>query len=882
MKPKYLLLTIISALFFCLNIRKIQAQTDPNQPNILLIISDDLGIDYTNGYHNSQLLPTTPNLDNLRAQGLTFDNAWAAPQCTPTRAAIMSGKHGVKTGATEVPGELDPNIHISIFRELATQTDNAYADALIGKWHIGPFNNFDGPAQHGIDHYAGLYRGGVNDYYNWTKVENGIESTVTNYATNEFTDDAIDWIANQNSAWLLWLAHAAPHSPYHTPPDSMYTTGGASNNRNYVKAIEAMDHSIGRLLDNIDPVVLANTLIIYIGDNGTPNNFVQNYPNGLGKGNLYQGGVHVPLIVAGKGVTRMGEREDALINATDIYATIIEVAGADLPGGMYNSLSFNHLLDNSPGNERLYNYMDYTGENGAGWTIRDAQYKYIEFQNTTNAFFDLINDPFEENNLINNLTAYQQNILEAMQIEGNIIRTDWSCQDFIQNGSETEIDMGGMTCDNTPVECTTPSPTSQTNIGCCATPPFQSLYSEIIFEDVRTISSNNFPNHDYCYNPNNIPNPVFYLRQLDATPEIAASTTSILSPTNRPRINFGIALNGIFFSPSPATPFIFENQNTGEYNWDWVFEATNNQGAGQGWVRLDCATAHSNSRGYHYHGNMFEYVEGIQAGISATTTPPDAPVQVGWASDGFPVLYRFGPDDNGDLAMLQPSFQLKSGERPGDGITAPCGPYNGKYINDYEYITGLGDLDECNGVERSITLQTQHGEETFDYFYMITDSFPQISRCMVGEPNSTFQNDHDPSTCYTSLVSQTVVLGEGQSVTVGNSNYTEAGIYQDVLTNSELCDSIIVTTVEIDPMTSVIDVVQNEAGVLNLYSLADIQTKLNIQIFDMQGRQVREADQYIQAGENSIFNDLNRLASGMYVVYIYDFSGVTFTKRIIL
>jgi len=151
-----------------------------------------------------------------------------------------------------------------------------------------------------------------------------------------------------------------------------------------------MDHSIGRLLDNIDPAVLANTLIIYIGDNGTPSQLIQNYPNGLGKGTLYQGGLHVPLIVAGKGVTRTGEREDALVNATDIYATIIEAAGADLPGGMYNSLSFNHLLDNSSGDERLYNYMDYTATGRAGWTIRDAQYKYIEFQDTTNAFFDLL------------------------------------------------------------------------------------------------------------------------------------------------------------------------------------------------------------------------------------------------------------------------------------------------------------------------------------------------------------------------------------------------------------------------------------------------------------------------------------------------------------
>lgn len=775
-----------------------QAQTNPNRPNILLIISDDLGVDYTNGYHNSALLPNTPHLDALRAQGITFDNAWTMPQCTPTRAMIMSGKHGVKTGVVRVPGQLDPDVHTSIFKELANRTNNRYSDAVIGKWHIAPGNSYGGPAEQGVDYYAGSYSGAVSNYFNWTKVENGVESTVTNYATNEFTDDAIDWIGNQDNPWFLWLAHTAPHSPYHTPPDSMYTTGGGSNIRNYVKAIEAMDHSIGRLFDNIDPAVLANTLIIYIGDNGTPSNFTQNYPNGLGKGNLYQGGIHVPLIVAGKGVTRVGEREDALINASDIYATILDATGPDLPGGIYNSLSFNHLLDNSPGDERIYNYVDYGDPGRIGWTIRNAQYKYIEFTETnTQEFYDLINDPFETTNLINNLTAAQQTILADMQAEGNIIRTDWSCQDFIQNGTETAIDEGSVTC-GADVVCNTPSPLNQSNIDCCVIDsPVPSLYSELIYNDVRLISSNNFPNHDYCNTGNSQPSPTYYLRQLDATPEIAATTTSILSPTNRPDINFGVALNGIFFSPSPATPFIFENQITGEYNWDWVYEPTNNIGPGQEWVSLDCASAHTNSRGYHYHGKMYEYIDGIMPGLNTTSTAPNAPVQVGWASDGFPVFYRFGPDANGDLVLLQPSFQLKPGDRSGDGITAPCGPHNGKYVNDYEYIETLGDLDECNGVERTVTIETQNGTETFDYFYMITDSFPQIGRCMVGNVDPTFDNNHNSNSCYTSLFTQTISLAAGESVTVGNNTYTQEGIYQDILTNTQGCDSIIVTDVSL-------------------------------------------------------------------------------------
>lgn len=87
------------------------------------------------------------------------------------------------------------------------------------------------------------------------------------------------------------------------------------------------------------------------------------------------------------------------------------------------------------------------------------------------------------------------------------------------------------------------------------------------------------------------------------------------------------------------------------------------------------------SVGYHYHGNMYEYVEELKPGISTTEEVPSEVLQVGWASDGFPILYKFGPDQDGDLKQLEPSFQLKIGLRPGDGVSAPCGPHSGKYTN---------------------------------------------------------------------------------------------------------------------------------------------------------------------------------------------------------
>jgi hypothetical protein len=202
-----------------------------------------------------------------------------------------------------------------------------------------------------------------------------------------------------------------------------------------------------------------------------------------------------------------------------------------------------------------------------------------------------------------------------------------------------------------------------------------------------------------------------------------------------------VALNGVIFAPAPASPFIFEDTETGEFNWDWVFEPTNNQGSGPNLVGLDCSSAHASAAGYHYHGNMFQYIEEvIGAGLSTTNTAPDSAIHIGWAADGFPILYRFGPDASGNLKLLKPGFKVKEGDRPGDGVTAPCGEYNGKYTLDYEFDSSAGDLDECNGIDREIRIYTVEGYKTFNYFYVITDDFPQIGRCASGTPDPSFDN----------------------------------------------------------------------------------------------------------------------------------------------
>lgn len=398
-----------------------QAQTAPNQPNILLIIADDLGVDVSNGFQQNAMMPVTPVLDSLRSVGLSFKQVWAASKCSPTRAAIMSGQYGFFTGVLGTPGNLDTS-QVSIFRELATRTNDAYTDAVIGKWHISAPVDYMHPDQHGIDHYEGSFGASVADYYDWTKVTNGATTTETEYATAHFTNSALNWVTAQDQPWFLWLAHVAPHSPFQVPPVGTYTQAPVNSNRQkYLAMIESMDYEIGRLFRGIPDSILQNTVVIYIGDNGTPGNVIQNFASNHGKSTLYQGGVHVPMIVSGKGVTRQNQAENALIHATDIFATILEITGTNLPGGMYqNSMSFAPLLTTAGAPSRTYNYTELVSPTVTGWAIRDMQYKLIEFADGTQEMYDLWNDSLEVNNLIDSLSATQQTV--KTELEAEVVR----------------------------------------------------------------------------------------------------------------------------------------------------------------------------------------------------------------------------------------------------------------------------------------------------------------------------------------------------------------------------------------------------------------------------------------------------------------------------
>ena len=189
------------------------------------------------------------------------------------------------------------------------------------------------------------------------------------------------------------------HSQGNLPTDQ--TSVDANPLPYYIAMIESLDFELNRLLQSITEEELANTTIIWIGDNGTPGAVTQSpYAFNKAKGSLYQGGIHVPMVVTGNAVTRMNEREDALIVSTDIHSTILELTGVEL-NEYEDSQSFYDLLSENIDGPRECSYTDAYAENkGFGWAARDERYKYFIWDSVPERFYDLWEDPFENQSLL--------------------------------------------------------------------------------------------------------------------------------------------------------------------------------------------------------------------------------------------------------------------------------------------------------------------------------------------------------------------------------------------------------------------------------------------------------------------------------------------------
>ena len=439
-------------------------------PNILLIFGDDMGVETLASYGVGESPPTTATLDELAAEGMRFANFWVQPVCSPTRATVITGRYGFRTGIgrpvnqsgplPEPPATPDwaspasiasgggmggmggmggprhglPTGEYTLPMAFRDNPDLGYRTAAFGKWHLADDKNgwLTHPNDVGFDHFSGFITGTVDTFFAGTKVVNGEPGGVIGYTATDKTNDAIEWIGEQGeNPWFVWFAFNLPHTPIHLPPEALWqedhsdlsreTIDGDRQHEYFNAMMEAMDTEIGRLLDSMDPDVRDNTYVIFLGDNGTTGGDVRApFQQGRSKGTVYQGGVHTPLIVSGPGI-EAGTVPDVIVNSTDLFTTIMELAGIDpvstIPDDVvHDSVSFASVLSDANATPRDWVYVDeffdgWDGIETADYAMRDERFKLMRFD-MEEQFFDLLEDPYEHNNLLDgDLSVSQRSAL---------------------------------------------------------------------------------------------------------------------------------------------------------------------------------------------------------------------------------------------------------------------------------------------------------------------------------------------------------------------------------------------------------------------------------------------------------------------------------------
>jgi len=329
------------------------------RPNIVLMFADDVGYGDLSCYGHPTI--HTPELDQLAAEGTRFTSFYANPTCTPARAALLTGRHPVRSG---MGGIIWPNSDHGLSGDeitIATALKGeGYRTKCVGKWHLGHAEEEFMPTSHGFDEYFGLLysndmmlpwndRGGslpLELYRNTEPIEHPVDQSTL---TMRYTEEAVRFIhENAEESFFLYLPYTMPHVPLATAEQFQ----GQSRAGLYGDVVEALDWSAGQVMDALREVGVAdNTLVIWLSDNGPWHNIPGRYlgkegPDGLvvkrwhsgsagpfrnSKGSTYEGGVRVPAIVWWPGEVPSGRIIQEPANSMDLFTTILRACGAEVP-----------------------------------------------------------------------------------------------------------------------------------------------------------------------------------------------------------------------------------------------------------------------------------------------------------------------------------------------------------------------------------------------------------------------------------------------------------------------------------------------------------------------------------------------------------------------
>jgi arylsulfatase A-like enzyme len=329
------------------------AQQAAPRPHIVYILADDLGWKDVS-FHGSDI--HTPNLDRLAHGGARLEDLYAQPMCTPSRAALMTGRYPHRYGLQTIVIPSAGKYGLATDEWLLPQVlkEAGYRTAIVGKWHLGHADRKYWPRQRGFDYQYGPILGEI-DYYthqahgttDWYRDNQPVKED--GYATELLGDDAVRLIAGHDpkTPLFLYLTFTAPHAPYQAPQAyvDQYKDIKDSSRRTYAAMVTAMDDQIGRVLAALDSRGMrGNTLIVFQSDNGGPRSAMftgevdmskstipaDNGPYRDGKGMLYEGGTRVVALANWPGHIRPGSVVDQPIHMVDMLPTLASLAGASL------------------------------------------------------------------------------------------------------------------------------------------------------------------------------------------------------------------------------------------------------------------------------------------------------------------------------------------------------------------------------------------------------------------------------------------------------------------------------------------------------------------------------------------------------------------------
>ena len=408
------------------------------RPNIIFILADDLGINDLACYGRTD--HRTPHLDQLAAEGMRFTSAYCAqPICSASRAAIMSGKHPARLHLTTfLPGRPDcPSqrlLHPEICQQLPLEEvtlaehlhQAGYATACIGKWHLGGAGF--GPLEQGFD----LYVPGKG-----VTTPSETEGGKGEYELTRKADEFIT--AHRDGPFFLYLAHDTPHIPYSARAATVAANQSAFEPV-YAALIETMDDTVGRLLQRLNELGIAdNTIVVFTSDNGglhvpelKHERITHNTPFRAGKGFLYEGGLRVPAIVRWPGHVPTDQVIDEPIVNTDWLPTLLACAGLPEPNDV-DGVNLHGLLTGqftAPQRPLVWHFPHYTnqGSRPAG-AIRDGVWKLIEYYDDPQRIelYNLAEDVGEQQNVADRepdrVQAMRSRLVtycDAMQVQRNL------------------------------------------------------------------------------------------------------------------------------------------------------------------------------------------------------------------------------------------------------------------------------------------------------------------------------------------------------------------------------------------------------------------------------------------------------------------------------